>query len=130
MKVIFGLAAVLIVIGAAIYFFGGFSDLDPEQQAADFTAAVQPGMDWKQVVELQEPKKYFMYRTEGQSQPEPYTEQVIADGIANGTFANGFCFPYTFTGELQYEVIFDPSGKVTGKPQKVTTLKDINPMLQ
>lgn len=124
MKVIMILIVLAIAVVVGLYYFGGVSTLDPAQQATEFYNGLQTGMSWEQVVQMKEPKKYFLPNPEamnGRSQPQEYNEQVIRDAIQNDTIPGGFMFDYTFTGDHAWTLNFDSDGKLYSIDPILTT---------
>ena len=115
MKVIFELMLFGAVAGYFVYEYG-FSDFDPDTQAADFNKSVTTGMSWVAVVDLYEPKKYRVHSMNamgGTSSPMEFKRDVITKLVADGKVSIGFQFNYFFSAKHSYSVLFDGEGVVT-----------------
>ncbi|MEM1354640.1 MAG: hypothetical protein AAGH88_07135 [Planctomycetota bacterium] len=120
MRVVFGLLAVLILIGVVLFFVGGLSGYDPAEQAAEFKANVKPGDPWTKVLDARPPKTWAVidynnqYSMDPRSASRDFDEPSFRDAMAKGTGpADGFIFEYVFDTEHAYDVWFDPAGNVT-----------------
>lgn len=127
MKVLIGLV-VFIALLAAVLYFGGFMTMeDPETQWNNFKSKLKVGMKWQDVAAAHQPRKYreINHKTfTGYGSDMDYNEADIAKRVADGTFPEGFSFPYAFAAEIQYEVIFDSGGKMV-EIHKLMTFNDL-----
>lgn len=132
MKAMFILIAIVLAIGAAIYYFG-VSDFDPDAQGAAARAAITPGMTWQQVIDTTTaPKKYRKYAKKTEDGIE-YTElgpenrfahAWFTKNAAEGYFSDGFVFDYFYSAKTAFRVEFDDTGKVIGT-NDIATMADL-----
>lgn len=117
---------VLLVIGAlgAVYFKGGIGSWDPGKKGAEVKAAINPGMTWAQVLDLDEPGKYqTTYKTKKKVDGEDI--EIVELGAVmtfdRPTFerewtgkqiTDGFALIYAYTQQVNFKVHFDPAGNV------------------
>lgn len=124
---------ILIVVGGlalvALYYFGGFADLDPATQGEQFRNAIHEGMTWEEVVDLKEPKKFYAFSSDpssmtGRGPEQDFSRAYVSDILSKGGVPAGFGFDYVFTGDHAYTLTFDGEGKLT-YIEKMRTTKDL-----
>jgi hypothetical protein len=123
MKALLGLILLAGAAAAVLYGTGALT-FDPAQQASDVKAKVKPGMDYKQVIAVAQPKKYCVYVKKvdniGGMQIEtwkpgpdvPFDEAALTERIDAGSLGGGFQFRYVFSGSDILIVKFDEFGAV------------------
>jgi hypothetical protein len=124
MKAIGVLIVLVLVVLGGVYLLGGFGSMSPEEQAANLQAAVKPGMTWKEVAEVHEPRRFAAYNFNAMGGHGPevkYDPDAIEKGVQNGGFQQGFAFFYRFTNAHAYEVSFDPQGTCVDIEKMMTT---------
>jgi hypothetical protein len=132
MKIAFGLIVLVIAALAIAFFAGGFSSPSVAEQVQTFNAKVRPGTNWKQVLEVMEPKQWsgigVVQTSEGpeivQGSPSKFVRADAEQKIAAGGF-EGFVFYYSFSPEENYEVTFDKAGNVVGTPERQRSVSDL-----
>lgn len=120
MKVVFGLFAVLAVLGFLLYQFGGLAGYDPAEQADEFIAAVKPGDSYTKVLDLRPPKTWAVldysneYDLDGRGASQDFDEPAFRDAMTKAAGpTDGFVFEYVFDAEHVYDLWFDSTGKLT-----------------
>jgi len=136
MKAILGLIVVLAAGGIILYYTAGYSSFDPSKQGRDHRAAITPGATWKQVVDINPPKKWrAMIKTKkkvGKEEIEtiepgpqnPFDGDRVAARLADGSLPHGFRFDYVYSGSVAFAVVFDEVGLVT-EVQDLVTMGDL-----
>ncbi|GMU22499.1 MAG: hypothetical protein AMXMBFR13_25850 [Phycisphaerae bacterium] len=133
---------VIVLCGAALaglYYFGGFSSFDPNQQGREAKAAITPGMTYQQVlsaagdhpkyrsITLKTEKRGGQTLSELQEGPPVDFDRKRVDGrVAKNEVPHGFIFHYVFSDSLAFDVVFDATGKVAevrDAPTMATLLK-------
>lgn len=112
-----GLLVLIVLVGVAlwaVYQFGGFSGLDPQQQLAELQQKVQPGMTWEQVADIREPRKFYVYdfTADNPERMVDFNRTAVADMVKNNGVESGFKYRYTLSEAAVFEVDFDGTGKV------------------
>jgi len=127
MKVLFVLFILVCGVVGAAYYFGGFANLDPSEQAAQFRANVKPGMSWQEVAAVKKPKEYviadFDSRT-GEKYAQDYDEMRLTSSIEQGKFEDGFYFRYIYSNSDAIQIYFNNQGVATSVDDMVT-MKDL-----
>ncbi len=137
MKATLMIVLLLAVMGAGIYFWGGYQSFDPSQQGRDAKAAIRPGMPYKQVLDAAgDPQDYRVLlrrtrRVEGKEvafvEPGPsskFTRDGLDRRVAGGGCPEGFLFTYVFSNSVAFRVSFDDSGDVVAV-EDATTMADL-----
>lgn len=133
MKVIIGLLVVCAIGGVAIYYGGGYANLDPTQQGEDAKAKTTPGMSWKKVVDVAgKPLEWrpFVEQTRGtgankrtfykEGPANKFNADVVSRRLADGKLPMGFTFHYRFSAKVDYDVKFDDLGNVEHITDRIT----------
>lgn len=140
MKAIIILLVILAIGIGLLYFKGGYSTFDPNEQGRKAKAAIKPGMPFKQVVSVAGPPKdndYLLMVAEtkkgsdGQPldaiRPGPrnkYNATTLAARIANHELRDGFAFEYVFSQSIGFRVYFDGTGAVE-RVEDLLTMADL-----
>ena len=137
MKFLLGVVVVCAIVFGAVYYGGGFASFDPNKQGKEAMKAIQPGMDWKKVIDLAgEPKEYRVYtkvtrEVAGELIEEvkpgaisPFTRENIEQRLKEDNMQEGFIFPYTFSAATAFTVDFDSAGTVV-RVNKAITMSDL-----
>lgn len=126
---------ILVLAGLAVFLafkFGGVGSFDPTTQGEELKAKLLPGMTWRQVIALQEPRKYCIFHektrrvggmdltTVEAGIPIDFDETRIADAIRDGTVPYGFQFPYRFSAQCSFDATFDRNGLLTAVADTMT----------
>ena len=131
---------VLLVIGAlvAVYFKGGIGSWDPGKKGAEVKAAINPGMSWSQVLDLDEPGKYqTTYKTKKKVDGEEievielgalmtFDRASFENDWKNKQITDGFAFVYGYTQQVYFKVLFNAAGNV----EYVEDMKTMADLLQ
>jgi hypothetical protein len=133
MKVIIGLLVVCAIGGVAIYYGGGYANLDPDQQGKDAKAKITPGVSWKKVVDVAgNPLEWrpFVEQTRGtgankvvfykEGPANKFSADVIGRRVADGKLPKGFTFHYRFSNATEFDVKFDDLGNVEYVTDRIT----------
>ncbi|WP_432797255.1 hypothetical protein [Poriferisphaera sp. WC338] len=132
MKVLFGLFVIIGLALGATYYFGGFATMDPETQQKELLANVNLGMDWKDVVDYQAPRKVSEFAMKnqggmkvlGKNVATEFKKDDLNDRVTNNKIGYGFVFTYKYSGSHITDVEFDTKGKVVNISHP-TTMKDL-----
>jgi len=133
MKVIIGLLVVLGLVIAGVYYLGGYSSFDPNQQGEQAKAAIKPGMTWTQVIAVagENPKLQTISvskrKISGQVREERmlgakvnFSKSQLADRLKYNEYPNGFILSYVFSERVAFDVLFDGTGKVVSVSDAMT----------
>jgi hypothetical protein len=137
MKIVVGIIALILVGLAAMYFFGGYKELDPDKQGREAKAAITPGMTFKQVIDAAgKPRKARTIsvhkRKDGDEWIEDeqigplseFKQNVIEDRLRQNNAPYGFILHYYFSDQVAFEVRFDAQG-VVEEIYDVRTMADL-----
>ncbi|UCG32778.1 MAG: hypothetical protein JSU68_14065 [Phycisphaerales bacterium] len=122
MKALFILIILVVIAGAAVYSFGGYSSYDPTQKGREAKAAISPGMTLEQVVDaIDQPTKYAeLVRIEKRGQEYidetglmGFTLENVRYRIDSNEVPEGFYLLYHYSAQASFEVHFDGKGIVT-----------------
>jgi hypothetical protein len=139
MKTIIVLVAILGLVVAGVYFFGGYRSFDPTKQGQAARAAITPGMSWNKVVNTAgDPQEYrIMIRERGRGKNDPglvrpgpigrFTPAGLQQHLANKDLPEGFLFIYRFSNTCAFQVAFDNTGTVTSVADAMTIGDLLNP---
>ncbi|MCK4342613.1 MAG: hypothetical protein KAY37_12925 [Phycisphaerae bacterium] len=119
---------ILLVLAGLVVFlayqFGGVATFDPTVEGEALKAKIQPGMTWQQVADLKQPRKYqIIHERKKKVGPDEilmlipgtkidYDAAYITAGFQNNTMPNGFIFPYHFSAQSAFQVVFNANGVV------------------
>jgi len=121
---------ILIVLGGlglvALYYFGGFANLDPVAEAEGFRNSLNEGMSWEDVVAKKAPRKFATFSDDpnsmtGTSPDQPFDANLIREAVANRQMPLGFKFDYMFTGDHAWSLHFDGAGRLVAIEPILTT---------
>ena len=123
---------IFIVVGiialVLVFQFGGYSSLDPAEQAQQFREQVSEGMTWEQVADVREPRRFTAVNPNamgGQGLERDFDRQSLADDISdNERLRHGFVFLYRFDASHHYDIVFSPQGEVVAVNEP-RTAKDL-----
>lgn len=133
MKVIVWLLVLVGAGWAAVYFIGGYGSFDPDEQGRKARAAITPGMNLGETIDLMgEPRKYqVLYkrvkRIGGEEfetiEPGPknnFKRESVEQRIAEGSLGEGFLITMRFSNTTAFTVVYDGEGKVKGVDDAMT----------
>ncbi len=113
------LVVLLLLVGAVLagaYYFGGVSDLNPAEQAAQFRGQIKQGMTLQQVIDLRRPQDVIPLAIVdlgvSRGAPLKYEQAQFKAHQGAGAYKDGLILLYRFTNKDQWEITFDASGKV------------------
>ncbi len=124
------LIALLILVPLCLYGLyagGAFSTPDPQVLYDEIMTKATPGMDWQDVADIREPRKFRIVvpaNPTGTSGQNKFERQKISTGLTNDSYPSGFVFDYQFSDAHACQVFFSSSGKVT-EVAKMVTFKDL-----
>jgi hypothetical protein len=123
--------AIIVLVGliglgiVGMYYFGGYSSFDPDQQGRDAKAAITPGMTWTQVIAAagENPKLHTISihtrEIAGQKIQErqvgpavQFSKAKVASAVNSGRYGNGFILSYHFSQQVAFDVTFNAAGIV------------------
>jgi hypothetical protein len=126
MKAMIGLLFVGGLVLGGIYFFGGYNNLDPEQQAAKARAALKPGMSLMQAVKaaggsprIQKMVRFShtdrgkTYYTSQPGNPVDFDYDKVQKQVKAGELPAGFQLLYNFSLKTAFVAVFDEKGILT-----------------
>ena len=101
--------------------------MDPGASVAEFKQAATRGTDWKKLVDVKSPSRFYTLNfasERGRRPDQRYEREKVENGVTNGQFTDGFVFVYQFTADEAYDVYFDANGTLT-EVQDVMTASDL-----
>lgn len=124
MKLALGLLLV-VVVGLVVAVKFGFTSMDPAKQGEQLKTDVKAGMTCYEVFDKFPPKRMVgaIYNDRGflVDSPEIKVERSqFETNFKAGAYNLGFKFIYIYGAESQWEVVFDPEGKVLGVEKRLT----------
>lgn len=106
---------------------GWFSPEDPALVVGRYMTAIQPGMTWEEVADIQEPRKFTPYDytdEDGISYERPFKRESLREELLDNKHPDGFAWEYHFSAAHALRVEFDRKGEVIGV-EKPFTAKDL-----
>jgi len=126
----------LVLVGAgwaAMYFVGGYSSFDPNEQGEKAKAAIKEGMTLAETIDLMgEPRKYriikkTVQRIGGQDvqhfergAENKFDRARVEQRISEGSLEWGFTITMAYSNRTAFTVTYDSEGKVEGIEDAVT----------
>lgn len=133
MKLIIGLLVVMGIGWVVVYYAGGYSSFDPDEQGMQAKAALSPGMPWKDAFAATgDPKKWQVVRREtvrvngedvdvfkpGPSMP--FTRDNLEKRLEENSVPHGFLCTFVYSNATAFTVEFDGLGAVAEVRDAIT----------
>ena len=129
MKALFILIILVVIAGAAVYYFGGYASFDPTEEGRQAKAAISPGMTLEQVVDTIGPPGKYAELVKIEKQGQEYIDETGLMGftlenvryrIDNNEVPECFFLNYHFSPQASFQVHFDATGVVTHLKDNIT----------